>query len=130
MIPNVSIIIPAYNEATRIGRTVRHRVERSSTRTTSAELLVVDDGSRRDGYGRGGISRETLPRALASPAVVGKSRQGLRGPAGSAGGARASGAVQRRRPVDANLRATEAGRFDLPTGTAIWRLDRGRSTVA
>ena len=55
-----------------------------------------------------------------------QSGQRVRGPAGSAGGTRASGAVQRRGPVDANRRIAEAGGPDLPAGTAIWPLARAR----
>jgi dolichyl-phosphate beta-glucosyltransferase len=45
MTPSVSIIIPAYNEATRLGRTLA-TVSAYLDSYPSAELLVVDDGSR------------------------------------------------------------------------------------
>ena len=96
-----------------------------------AELLIVDDGSV-DGTAE--VAERYLSahchfewRVLRVPVNRGKGhavRQGLLA-------ARAPVApVQRRRPVDANHRTTEARGFDLRLGTAIWRLDRARSTDA
>jgi dolichyl-phosphate beta-glucosyltransferase len=45
---SLSIIIPAYNEAARIGSTVRQILEYASGRLAEFELLVVDDGSQDD----------------------------------------------------------------------------------
>jgi dolichyl-phosphate beta-glucosyltransferase len=44
--PTYSIIIPAYNESRRIGSTLERVVEHLRQEKWSAELLVVDDGSR------------------------------------------------------------------------------------
>ena len=46
--PTYSIIIPAYNESRRIGSTLQRVVEHLREQKWSAELLVVDDGSRDD----------------------------------------------------------------------------------
>jgi glycosyltransferase involved in cell wall biosynthesis len=44
MIPNVSVVIPAYNEAARLGRSLGEMVSFLEASQT-AELLIVDDGS-------------------------------------------------------------------------------------
>jgi dolichyl-phosphate beta-glucosyltransferase len=44
MIPNVSIVVPAYNEAARLGRSLGEMVSFLEAYQT-AELLIVDDGS-------------------------------------------------------------------------------------
>lgn len=43
---DLSVVIPAYNEAGRIGPGLRHAVDYLRRRGVSYELLVVDDGSR------------------------------------------------------------------------------------
>ncbi|HWM95096.1 MAG TPA: dolichyl-phosphate beta-glucosyltransferase [Thermoanaerobaculia bacterium] len=43
---DISVIIPAYNEAERLGSTLERAVDYLSRRGLSYELLVVDDGSR------------------------------------------------------------------------------------
>ena len=42
----ISVVIPAYNEAERLGATLRRAVEYLARRGDSYEILVVDDGSR------------------------------------------------------------------------------------
>jgi glycosyltransferase involved in cell wall biosynthesis len=44
--PKVSIVVPAYNEATRIGDSIRKIEEFLATLPYKTEVLVVDDGSR------------------------------------------------------------------------------------
>src|SRR5579863_2133107 len=44
--PDVSVIIPAYNEEKRLAPTVRDAVEYFRGRARSVEIIVVDDGSR------------------------------------------------------------------------------------
>ena len=44
--PDISVIIPAYNEEKRLAPTVREAVEYFRRRSRSAEIIVVDDGSR------------------------------------------------------------------------------------
>jgi dolichyl-phosphate beta-glucosyltransferase len=44
MIPNVSVVVPAYNEAARLGRSLGEMVSFLEAYQT-AELLIVDDGS-------------------------------------------------------------------------------------
>ena len=43
---DISLVIPAYNEAARLGSTLERAVEYLSLRGVSYEVLVVDDGSR------------------------------------------------------------------------------------
>jgi dolichyl-phosphate beta-glucosyltransferase len=43
---DLSIVVPAYNEAGRIGPSLRHALDYLHRRGLSYELLVVDDGSR------------------------------------------------------------------------------------
>jgi len=45
MHPNLSIIIPAYNEQNRLGETVRKTLAYIQKENLAAELIVVDDGS-------------------------------------------------------------------------------------
>ncbi len=44
--PELSVVIPAYNEEDRIGATLRSLLEALPARVSSFELVVVDDGSR------------------------------------------------------------------------------------
>jgi dolichyl-phosphate beta-glucosyltransferase len=44
--PRYSIIVPAYNEKARIGKTLEQLVQHLRTQAWSAEIVVVDDGSR------------------------------------------------------------------------------------
>ncbi len=43
---DISVVIPAYNEAERLGSTLRQAVDYLSRRGDAYEILVVDDGSR------------------------------------------------------------------------------------
>lgn len=45
MPPSISIIIPAYNEAVRLGKSLRTILEYLNSRADESELIVVDDGS-------------------------------------------------------------------------------------
>ena len=45
MSPSLSVIIPAYNEAARLGKTVRAVVDYLRQNSPGAEVIVVDDGS-------------------------------------------------------------------------------------
>jgi len=85
--PELSVIIPAYNEAGRIERTLaalRNYAARSGLR---CEVIVVDDGSQDD---TGGLVQRFQPtplllRLLTNPANRGKGysvRQGMRAAAG------------------------------------------------
>lgn len=51
MNPALSIVIPAYNEATRLGPTLERVFEWLEAEGLDAEVLVVDDGSRDDTAG-------------------------------------------------------------------------------
>ena len=46
MLPGFSAIIPAYNEAERIGETLRQVIDYLRVSSPESELIVVDDGSR------------------------------------------------------------------------------------
>ena len=48
--PDVSIVIPAYNEADRIGQCLTTVVDFVRSRPFSAEIIIVDDGSDDDTY--------------------------------------------------------------------------------
>src|SRR5438094_74541 len=48
MPPRLSIIVPAYNEAARLGTTLRAILDYLNRSEKEAELIVVDDGSRDD----------------------------------------------------------------------------------
>ena len=48
MPPRLSIIVPAYNEAARLGTTLRAILDYLNRTEENAELIVVDDGSRDD----------------------------------------------------------------------------------
>jgi dolichyl-phosphate beta-glucosyltransferase len=43
--PSISIIVPAYNEAVRLGRSLEVMLEYLNSRAGESELIVVDDGS-------------------------------------------------------------------------------------
>lgn len=58
----LSVVIPAYNEEARIGRTLARVAEYLAGRDYASEILVVDDGST-DG------TREVAGRAMAAAAV-------------------------------------------------------------
>jgi dolichyl-phosphate beta-glucosyltransferase len=45
MPPSISIIVPAYNEAVRLGKSLRTILEYLNNRADESELIVVDDGS-------------------------------------------------------------------------------------
>lgn len=45
-VPDVSVVIPAYNEASRILPTLFSRIHHFASRRLSHEIIVVDDGSR------------------------------------------------------------------------------------
>lgn len=45
MLPGFSLVIPAYNEADRIGRTLTEAIGYLATNSAGSEVIVVDDGS-------------------------------------------------------------------------------------
>ena len=60
MAPSLSIVIPAYNEAARLGETLRIVFEYLNKYTPDSELIVVDDGSS---DGTADIAEESFARA-------------------------------------------------------------------
>lgn len=57
-LPSVSIIIPAYNEAGRIGQSLRAIAQYARVSSRDLELIVVDDGSTDD---TAGVAERNLP---------------------------------------------------------------------
>lgn len=55
--PSISIIVPAYNEAVRLGRSLEVMLEYLNSRAGASELIVVDDGSS---DGTTGVAEESL----------------------------------------------------------------------
>src|SRR5258708_37980021 len=47
-VPDLSVVIPAFNEASRLDKTVRTVVDYLNRERPGAELIVVDDGSKDD----------------------------------------------------------------------------------
>src|ERR1051325_8505975 len=45
MLPAFTVVIPSYNEASRIGETVRETLDYLAKESPDAELVVVNDGS-------------------------------------------------------------------------------------
>jgi glycosyltransferase involved in cell wall biosynthesis len=45
MLPAFSLVIPAFNEADRIGETLREALSYLQTQSAGSELIVVNDGS-------------------------------------------------------------------------------------
>jgi glycosyltransferase involved in cell wall biosynthesis len=72
--PAYSIIIPAYNEAARIGATLEKVLAYVADRGWDAEVIVVDDGSRDNTAEivRGFSEKHSRLRALANPGNRGK----------------------------------------------------------
>src|SRR5881409_135663 len=57
MLPPFSVVIPCFNEAARIGETLRITIEYLAANAAESELIVVDDGST---DGTAGIARKIL----------------------------------------------------------------------
>jgi glycosyltransferase involved in cell wall biosynthesis len=70
--PKVSIVVPAFNEASRIGETIRRIESFLKGMPWTAEVIVVDDGSRDDTYNT--VSALKFPglRVLRNPTNRGK----------------------------------------------------------
>ncbi|MGH9826385.1 MAG: glycosyltransferase, partial [Blastocatellia bacterium] len=70
MKPVLSIVIPAYNEESRIGPTLEKILNFASSRTSAMEVVVIDDGSKdetsavvmgqRNGYRNAGVDLRVL----------------------------------------------------------------------
>ena len=57
---NLSIVVPAYNEATRLGKSLPGDTRLSEPATSRSELIVVDDGSTDN---TAAVAREALATA-------------------------------------------------------------------
>ena len=74
--PDVTIVIPAYNEQARIGTTLVHTLDHLERHHPRGEVLVVDDGSRdetaliAEQIGRGRVRVLKQPRNLGKGAAV------------------------------------------------------------
>ncbi|HEY6187512.1 MAG TPA: dolichyl-phosphate beta-glucosyltransferase [Pyrinomonadaceae bacterium] len=60
MPPSISIIVPAYNEAVRLGKSLGTILEYLNDREQESQLIVVDDGSSDD---TAGVAERSLARA-------------------------------------------------------------------
>lgn len=60
-LPSLSIVIPCYNEANRLPRTLRESVRFCSKRDGSCEIVVVSDGSKDDTKEVAGAALQNLP---------------------------------------------------------------------
>lgn len=63
MPPHLTIVVPAYNEGARIGKTLGTILEYLNETTPSSEVIVVDDGSSDD-------TSAVAEKAMASPGAV------------------------------------------------------------
>jgi dolichyl-phosphate beta-glucosyltransferase len=87
VVPGLSVIIPAFNEAARLPSTIRHIVEYLENRGTSYEILIVDDGSEDDtarlveslAQGHPHLRLITSPCNMGKGAAVRRGMQGARG---------------------------------------------------
>lgn len=70
----ISIVIPAFNEARRIGATLQRVVQYGTQRFRGFEIIVVDDGSRDDteGVARASVPGEAPLSVLKNPGNRGK----------------------------------------------------------
>src|SRR4051794_20588909 len=67
MLPPFTAVIPAYNEANRIGETLRQTLKHLAAAAPDSELIVVDDGSTDS---TGAIAREALASAQIETRLV------------------------------------------------------------
>jgi len=87
-VPDVSVVIPAYNEASRILPTLFSRIDHFTSRRLSHEIIVVDDGSRDSTAAlvREVSRRLTSVRLICLPSNLGKgaaARAGVRNATGA-----------------------------------------------
>jgi dolichyl-phosphate beta-glucosyltransferase len=61
MLPAFSVVIPAFNEAQRIGETLRQTIQYLAAESPQSELIVVNDGSQDE---TAEIAREALSQSL------------------------------------------------------------------
>ena len=64
MLPPFSVVVPAFNEASRIGETLRLTIAYLTTVSPESEIIVVNDGST-DETSR--VAREALANGLQLP---------------------------------------------------------------
>ncbi|MBA2622389.1 MAG: glycosyltransferase family 2 protein [Chthoniobacterales bacterium] len=91
MLPGFSLVVPAYNEADRIGRTLTEAIEYLTTNSIESEVIVVDDGSTDN---TAAVARDVFTRA-------GKIEARLmeRSPNGGKGAAVRAGLLAATRPI-------------------------------
>ncbi|MDB5267026.1 MAG: hypothetical protein JWP58_66 [Hymenobacter sp.] len=117
----LSLIIPAFNEAHRIGPTLRRVHRFLAARPASFEILVVDDGSKDDTVALVTALAGELPglRVLCSPANRGKGHAVRRGMLAATGHVRLFSDADGSTPIDELdplLRALAAG-ADIAIGS-------------
>ena len=123
MLPAFSLIIPAFNEARRIGDTLTEALIFLERTSPESEVIVVDDGStdatseivREVFAARGSISTRLIQR----PVNRGK---GAAVRAGLCEAARMVGVIFRCRFLDADRRSAEVARADFLPANWMWPL--------
>ncbi len=67
MLPAISVVIPAFNEAQRIGETLRQTIQYLAAESPQSELIVVNDGSQDE---TAEIARGALSQSLVSSQLL------------------------------------------------------------
>ena len=57
----LSVIVPAYNEAKKLSETIREAVDTLESSNLEHEVIIVDDGSKDDTYGKALSITEQYP---------------------------------------------------------------------
>ena len=125
---SLSIVVPAYNEGARLGKSLRAILTYLNDNFPEAELIVVDDGSSDD---TAATARAELSDSKGIRTSV-ISYQSNLGAAVRLGLLASRGDIALFTDADLSTPITEVPKLVDPTrvGNAIWRLDRERLTAA
>jgi glycosyltransferase involved in cell wall biosynthesis len=75
-LPNLSIVIPCYNEANRLPRTLRETVRFLASRSGMSEIVVVSDGSKDNTKEIAGAALQNLPANVSGRVIEYSPNQG------------------------------------------------------